>query len=138
MKIQEEQSAFLQGRNMLDSIVVTNEVIHDARTKKKQTFLFKVDSEKAYDSVSWSFLFMLRRLNFCERWVQWIKSCLKSSRVSVLVNGSPTDEFGMEKGLRQGNPIAPLLFLVVVEGLNGLVKQVLRLRKYSGYSLGKS
>ncbi|XP_057424037.1 uncharacterized protein LOC130717711 [Lotus japonicus] len=50
----------------------------------------------------------------------------------------PTDEFGMEKGLRQGDPIAPLLFLVVVEGLNGLLKQAVQLRKYSGYNLGNS
>lgn len=100
--IGDEQSAFLQGRNMLDSIVVTNEVIHDARCKKKQTLLFNVDFEKAYDSVNWRFFFyMMRRLNFCERWVQWMESCLKSSRVSVLVNGSPTYEFGIEKGLRQ-------------------------------------
>ena len=65
---------------------------------------------------------MLGRLGFCEKWIKWIKSCLVSSSVSVLVNGSPTSEFCPKRGLRQGDPLAPFLFLIVAEGLAGVVR----------------
>jgi len=67
---------------------------------------------------------MLERLGFCEQWIAWIKSCLDSTTVSVLVNGSPTKEFVPSKGLRQGDPLAPFLFLIVAEGLAGVVRNV--------------
>lgn len=123
---------------MLDSIVVVNELIHDAQSRKKGTLIFKADFEKAYDSVRWDLLFyMLRRMNFHDRWIKWIESYITSARVSVLVNGSPSMEFGMERGWRQGDPLAPLLFLVVAEGLNGLVQQALHWGKFAGYKLGR-
>ncbi|XP_057432119.1 uncharacterized protein LOC130724866 [Lotus japonicus] len=100
-----EQSAFLEGHSMLDSIVVVNELIHDAQSRKKGTLIFKADFEKAYDSVRWDLLFyMLRRMNFHDRWNKWIKSYITSARVSVLVNKSPFMEFGMERGWKQGDP----------------------------------
>lgn len=120
------QFAFLGGRSMLDSVVVANESVHEAKSKKLPTMIFKVDFEKAYDSVRWCFLeYMMRRFNFNERWVSWVMGCLKSSYVSVLVNGSPTGEFKMEKGIRQGDPLAPFLFLMVAEGLNGIMRRAM-------------
>lgn len=99
---------------MLDSVVVANEVVHAAKTDGKATFLFKVNFEKAYDTVDWGFLrYMMRRMNFCEKWIQWIDGCLKSASVSVLVNGSPGEEFLMHRGVCQGDPLAPFLFLIV-------------------------
>ena len=79
---------------------------------------------------------MLSRLGFGEKWVSWIKGCLESSSVSVLVNGSPSREFTPTRGLRQGDPIAPFLFLVVVEGLAGLVRKAVRLKKLEGVTVG--
>lgn len=130
--IDECQSAFVGGRNMLDSVLVANEVIHEARMRKNSIFALKVDFEKAYDSVEWDFLFyMLRRMNFGSKWIMWIKNCLQSASVSVLVNGSPTGEFNMEKGLRQGDPLAPFLFLIIGEGLSGLMRQARVLNQFS-------
>ncbi|XP_068483236.1 uncharacterized protein [Phaseolus vulgaris] len=63
---------------------------------------------------------MLDRLGFCAKWIRWIKCCLESASVSVLVNGSPTREFTPRKGLRQGDPLAPFLFLLIAEGLAGV------------------
>jgi len=65
---------------------------------------------------------MLRRLGFCDRWIRWIKDCLELASVSVLVNGSPTREFFPRKGLRQGDPLALFLFLIVVERLVGVIR----------------
>lgn len=136
--IGEEQSAFLSGRSMMDSIVTANELIHDARIRKKQLLIFKVDFEKSYYSVRWDFLvYVMRRMHFNERWIKWIEGCLKSARVSVLVNRSPSEEFGMGRGLRQGDPLAPFLFLIVAEGINCLFHQAVRLEKFVGYGLGR-
>jgi len=81
--------------------------------------------------------YMLSKPSFCEKWVSWIKGCLESSSVSVLVNGSPTREFIPTRGLRQGDPITPFLFLVVVESLAGLVRNaVMRQNKLKGVKVG--
>jgi len=123
--IDSRQSVFLVGRGTLDSVLVANEVLEEAKRKKKSCLFFKVGYEKAYDSVRWEFIsYMLERLGFCEQWIAWIKSCLESATVSVLVNGSPTKEFVPSKGLRQGDPLAPFLFLIAAEGLAGVVKNV--------------
>ncbi|XP_057452303.1 uncharacterized protein LOC130744130 [Lotus japonicus] len=101
--IDEHQFAFLVGRNMLDSVVIASEIIHEAKNLKKATMVFKVDYEKAYDSVEWDFLtYMMAKMNFSPKWVKWVTSCLDSAMVSFLLNGSPTSEFKMGKGLRQG------------------------------------
>jgi len=66
---------------------------------------------------------MLGRLGFCGKWIEWIKNCLESSSIFVLVNGSPTTKFKPLKGLTQGYPLTPFLFLIVTEGLGGVVGQ---------------
>lgn len=96
--IDERQFAFVGGRSMLERVIVANEVVHEAKRKKKPTLIFKVDYEKAYDSIKRSFLFyMLKRMGFNERWIMWIRGCLESSSISVLVNGSLTEEFKMRR-----------------------------------------
>lgn len=86
--------------------------------------VLKVDFAKAYDSVSWNYLeYMLSRLGFCEVWRKWMKVCYSSKSISILVKGSPTEEFVDQKGLKQGDPLAPFLFLISADGLAGLVRK---------------
>jgi len=88
------QSAFLSGRGMLDSILVANETVDYLKKEKKSGVFVKVDFEKAYDSVDWKFLYyMMGRLGFNYKWIKWIKACMELATVSILVNGSPTEEF---------------------------------------------
>ena len=91
--IDERQSAFIKDRHILHGILILNEVVEEAKRRKKPAMVFKVDFEKAYDSVSWSFLdYMLVRLGFFLKWRKWITACLQSATISILVNGSPTKE----------------------------------------------
>jgi len=108
----------------MDSVLVANEVWEEVKRRNTSCVFFKVDYEKAYDSVMWNFIYyMMERLDFCGRWIKWIRACLESSSVSLLVNGSPTGEFKPLKGLRQGDPLTPFLFLIVTEGLTVVVRK---------------
>ena len=133
------QSAFLEGRGILDSIMVANEVIEKMKRKKKSCVCFKVDYENAYDCVRWDFIYyMLGRLDFCKKWISWIKACLELASMSVLVNGSPTKEFIPKKGLRQGDPLSPFLFLIVAEGLAGVSRIAVEKELVEGLESAKS
>lgn len=102
------QSAFLPGRQILDGVVVVIEMIDLVKKRKDECLLLKMDFEKAYNSVSWNFLdYMLGRLGFNSMWRKWMKVCVVSGSISVLVNSSLTEDFGMKKGLCQGDPLAP-------------------------------
>jgi len=69
---------------------------------------------------------------------KWIKGCLEYSSMSVLVNGSPTTEFISKKGLRQGDPLAPIIFLVTVEGLLGAIREAGRKVLLEGLKIGRN
>nr|GEZ34127.1 RNA-directed DNA polymerase, eukaryota, reverse transcriptase zinc-binding domain protein [Tanacetum cinerariifolium] len=89
--VNEFESAFISNRQILDGPFILDELIHWCKYKKRQTMIFKVDFEKAYDSVRWDYLDdVLQKFGFGSKWRQWIQNCLHSSKGSILVNGSPT------------------------------------------------
>ena len=124
---------------MLESVLMANEVIEEVRRHQRSEVFLKVDFEKPYDSVRWSFLMdMLHRMGFHSKWIKWVQGCLESATVSVLVNGSPTEEFKPSRGLRQGDPLAPFLFLIVAKGLAGLVRNALKENMLKGLKVGRA
>ncbi|XP_035838804.1 secreted RxLR effector protein 78-like [Helianthus annuus] len=81
--------------------------------------LFKVDFEKEFDSINWGFLdSVLSQIGFPGLWRKWVMDILSSARMSILVNGSPTLEFNVQMGVRQGDPLSPLLFSIGMEALH--------------------
>ncbi|XP_045791342.1 uncharacterized protein LOC123886049 [Trifolium pratense] len=134
--ISESQIAFVKNRQILDGILIANEVVDEARKSKKDLLLFKVDFEKAYDSVDWGYLdAVMGRMAFPSLWRKWIRECVCTATASVLVNGSPTDEFPLRRGLRQGDPLSPFLFLLAAEGLNVLMEAMVARNLFTGYSI---
>ncbi|KAJ0878597.1 putative RNA-directed DNA polymerase [Helianthus annuus] len=134
--VSNSQSAFLGGRFILDGPMIINEIFAWAKNKKKQVFFLKVDFEKAYDNVNWGFLInTLHQMGFGKKWCSWVSGILSSARASVLVNGSPTFEFGCSKGMRQGDPISPFLFVVAMEALSCLFNRACEENVFKGITL---
>jgi hypothetical protein len=118
--------------------MVVNEVLDLAKKTSKECMVFKVDFEKTYDSVDWGFLeYMLRRFGFCEKWIDWMRECVFAGSMSILVNGSPTREIDIHRGLKQGDPLAPFLFLLVAEGLGGALRRAVELNLFKGFTVGR-
>ncbi|KAK2635471.1 hypothetical protein Ddye_030263 [Dipteronia dyeriana] len=118
-------------------IETAKEIIHKWRGENEGDLVVKLDFEKAYDSVDHGFLnAMMDSMVFGLRWRCWIKECISSPKVFVLVNGSPTPQFGMEKGLRQGDPLSPFLFNIASKGLNCLLHKAVNLDLMCGERIG--
>jgi len=137
--VSESQSAFIKGKQILYGILIANEVVDDAKRLNKELLVFKVDFEKAYDSVDLGYLdAVMSKMNFPTIWRKWILECVGSATASVLVNGCPTDEFPIARGLRQGDPLSPFLFLLAAEGFNVIMHEAVEAHLFNGYLIGHS
>ena len=112
------QGAFVPERLIQDNILLAHEIFHSFRRKggKSGWIAIKLDMEKAYDRLEWPFvLTMLEKLVFCSRCISWIKECIITPSFSVLFNGMPGSSFRPSRGIRQGDPLSPYLFILSAE-----------------------
>nr|GFA14429.1 RNA-directed DNA polymerase, eukaryota [Tanacetum cinerariifolium] len=137
--VSNSQSAFIANRQILDGPFILNEVLAWFKNKKKQALVFKADFTKAYDSVRWDFLLdVLHAFGFGPRWHNWIQAIFSSNMASLLINGSPTIEFPIHRGLKQGDLLAPLLFILVMESLHISVSRVVNDGLFKGIQISGS
>ena len=137
--ITENQSAFVKDRFISDNILIAFETLHSMKNYKSRGDGFmalKLDISKAYDRVEWVYLErLMSRMGFCDRWINLIMICVKTVIYSILVNGEPQSLIQPTRGIRQGDPPSPFLFLLCTEGLHGLIKKATADGDIRGFSI---
>ncbi|WJZ81860.1 hypothetical protein VitviT2T_001675 [Vitis vinifera] len=122
--VSKSQNAFVEGRQILDASLIANEAIHSMQKSGGCDILCKLDIEKAYDHVNWSFLlWLMEMMGFGAKWISWIQWCIGTVSFSVLINGISSGFFQSFRGLRHGDPLSPYLFVIVMEALSCLLKR---------------
>jgi ribonuclease HI len=118
------QSAFVLARSIQDNTIMAHELFNVINSKKGRGGLMaiKIDMEKAFDRMEWNFILaILSKLGFHPTWVNWIRICITSPSFSILINGSPFGKFSPARGLRQGDPLSPFLFILGTEVISRLL-----------------
>ena len=101
---------------------ITQEILHTIKTKKLKVMVRKLDLAKAFDRVNWNFLrLVLLQIGVSVDGVKWIMGCVSSSNFSIIFNDTPSNFFSDSRGIRQGWPLSPLLFILVIEGFSIII-----------------
>jgi hypothetical protein len=118
------QTTFMSGRNIMEGVIVLHKTIYEMHRKKQDGLIFKFDFEKAYNKINWSFVQQtLRMKGFLTIWCRWIASFMEGDHVGVKINDQVGSNFQTKKGVRQGDPLSPIFFNIVVDMLAILIKR---------------
>ncbi|XP_074288901.1 uncharacterized protein LOC141614046 [Silene latifolia] len=122
--IHDNQGAFIKGRSIIENVLICQDIVQQySRKGVSPRCLFKIDLQKAYDTVEWEFVEqMFHGLNFPTHFTQLVMVCVNSTAFTLSLNGSNFGYFKGQRGLRQGDPISPLIFTMCMEYLTRLIK----------------
>ena len=118
------QSAFMVGKRSSDNVIIAQELIHSLKRRKgREGFMvIKINLEKVYDRLEWSFIRMvLDHFGFPKNFSELILSCVSTTSTSLLFNGSKLEAFSPSRGIRQGDPISPYIFLLCIKYMSSLI-----------------
>ncbi|WCJ29423.1 LINE-1 retrotransposable element ORF2 protein [Euphorbia peplus] len=135
------QSSFVPGRQITDNIIIMQEAVASFKKKTGVTggMILKLDLEKAYDRINWDFLRdTLSVLGLPRSLIEVIMTCVSTSHLRILWNGEPTHGFTPSRGLRQGDPLSPYLFVLCMERLNQLIIDSINAREWKPVRLSQS
>ncbi|GKB17042.1 RNA-directed DNA polymerase, eukaryota, reverse transcriptase zinc-binding domain protein [Tanacetum coccineum] len=136
--VEENQSAFVLGRAITDNILLSQELLKGySCINGPKRYSFKIDIRKAYDTVNWGFIEdILRQFGFPNLMIGWIMTCISTLKFTICVNGERFGYFKGERRLRQGDPISPYIFTMVMKMLNLMVKDEIRKEKAFKFHFG--
>jgi len=130
--ISKEQFWFLEGRHIHEVIGVSQEGKYSLKTAISKGTILKIDLSKAYDRVNWAYIqLLLTHLDFQVPFIKWVMACISLVSFAVLINEATYPFFISERGLRQGCPLSPLLFLLVAEGLSKAIDSIAKAGNFS-------
>ncbi|CAL1384015.1 unnamed protein product [Linum trigynum] len=140
--VSEMQAAFTGDRLIQDNIIMVHEVLHHFKNRRKSgnwDMMLKLDMRKAYDLVEWDCLeAILQAYGFDHIWRGWVNQCIRTVTFSILLNGSPTESFTPSRGIRQGDPLSPFLFILLSNALSFLIDKGVQKGDIQGIKLNRN